>query len=69
MLDFKIKLNQLQLQVLSNITTRNSGDDEFDTPLKKFMWHGILCSAKYCTLLLSYGNPRNTPNQCKQLRS
>ena len=60
MCDFKVKLGQMQLQVLSDVTERESGH----ASLKELEWCGTLCSAKYCTLLLPYENTANTHNQC-----
>ena len=60
MTNFKVKLGQMQLQVLSDITEKQFGQ----ASLWEFKWCGALCSAKYCTLLLSYANTANTHNQC-----
>ena len=55
-----MKLGEMQLQVLSDVTKRESGH----ASLKELEWCGTLCSAKYCTLLLPYENTANTHNQC-----
>ena len=60
MSNFKVTLSQMQLQVLSDVTERQSDQ----ASLKEFQWCGTLCSAKYCTVLLPYGNTANTHNQC-----